>query len=147
MPPPIRILALGSPWGDDRVAWEAAELLRCELPGVVRCVSSPWEIANPLAEPGPLLLMDACFSGAPPGTIHRLRLDDLPASRHRSATSHGTTLAEVVLWSRTLGMLAAEVTLLAAEISVDHDPPNLSELGARTARTLADSALAFLREP
>jgi hydrogenase maturation protease len=63
-----------------------------------------------------VLIVDACRSGATPGTLHRLDAGtgDLPPWL-RSISSHGIGLAEGVALARTLGVLPPRVEVWAIE--------------------------------
>ena len=64
--PDFRILAIGSPHGDDQIAWCVADRLIRESPFRDRteCVASPWAVLDHLDASGPLIIIDACRSGA-----------------------------------------------------------------------------------
>ena len=70
----IAILALGSVYGDDCVAWHTADLLKSEarLAGIVKKIGSPWELIDFLSEDGRIIVLDACISGALLGTLVQL---------------------------------------------------------------------------
>jgi len=63
-----------------------------------------------------VLIVDACRSGAAPGTLHRLDAGagDLPPWL-RSVSSHGIGLAEGVALARVLGVLPPRVEVWAIE--------------------------------
>lgn len=107
----IRIIGVGSPFGDDRLGWVAAEQLRQsrrfavfppdsisistrDRPGVL--LAPEWEAA------AKVLLLDAVRSGAPPGTLHRVAGQEI-VSRGRSLSSHGLGVAEALELARALG--------------------------------------------
>lgn len=107
----IRIIGVGSPFGDDRLGWVAAEQLRQsrrfaafppdsisistrDRPGVL--LAPEWEAA------AKVLLLDAVRSGAPPGTLHRVEGREI-VSRGRSLSSHGLGVAEALELARALG--------------------------------------------
>ena len=63
-----------------------------------------------------VVLVDACRSGAAPGTLHRFDVtrDVLPGFL-RSVSSHAIGLAEAVALARALEMLPASCTIIAIE--------------------------------
>jgi len=114
----VAILALGSPHGDDRAAWEVAARLRSDpaLAPVVTTLATPWDVLDHMRPGVRCLILDACRAGSPVGTIIRRREEDL-AGGHRSACStHGGELADVLQMARALGRSAGEIVILAVEI-------------------------------
>jgi len=102
-----RIIGIGTPFGDDRAGLELAgrlraapprdsEVLATERPGV--------ELIDLLAGADAVLVLDAVRSGAPPGTIHDLALDDLPQPGV-AVSSHGIGIADTLALARALGGL------------------------------------------
>jgi len=119
----VSILALGSPHGDDRAAWEVAARLQRDpaLAPVVTTIATPWDVLEHLRPGMRCLILDACRAGAPVGTVVERREDDL-AGGHRSACStHGGELADVLRMARALGRSAEEIVVLAVEIG-DPEP-------------------------
>jgi hydrogenase maturation protease len=85
---PVRILGMGSPFGADRIGWQAIDALgstgitRGQPPGWVSlvCLDRPGaRLLEALAGAEAVILIDAMRSGAPPGTLRRLQLDQLDA--------------------------------------------------------------------
>jgi hydrogenase maturation protease len=120
-----RILGVGSPFGDDRVGWLAVDLIR----------ASTWYRSRPAGtvsaeafdRPGPALLaamdgashavlIDAMQSGAPPGTLRHVELDQLGLSAERSASGHTLGLADALSLAKVLGLLPPRLTLIAVEV-------------------------------
>jgi hydrogenase maturation protease len=112
-----RVLALGSPHGDDRAAWYVVDALSRNSDVDLRCdkLKSPWEILAFLPLDGKVIILDACISGSPPGTLHRLRPDQLEVFRGTHCSSHGTGLAYVLNLARSLGYDVSGVVILALE--------------------------------
>ena len=74
----IRVIGLGSPFGDDRVGWRVIRLLNGRLPGPVDLVAldRPGStLINWMQGVEHLVLIDAVRSGAPPGDMIRLDPD------------------------------------------------------------------------
>ena len=104
-PPRVRVVALGNPHrGDDGAALHVASRLREEASVVTPGRPGPALLDHFV--PGELhVLMDVVVSGAPPGTIHDIDLDDL-GSRLKPGTgpsSHGFGPAEALALADALG--------------------------------------------
>lgn len=119
----IRILGVGSPFGDDRLGWTAAEALRHSL--TLDDDSSGWIGISILDRPGALLplhwqgadaviLLDAVCSGAAPGTRHHLAACDLP-DMHALCSSHGFGIASAIRLAQALGDLPSRLLLRGVE--------------------------------
>lgn len=113
------ILALGSSQGDDRIAWTVADLLARDerLRERIVWLKTPWDIPGHLPVQGETIVLDACCSGAPPGTIQRWSAMDLPelAAANRSST-HGGNVAQALRLAETLGHNLSDVSVYAVEI-------------------------------
>ena len=90
--PPVRFVGVGSPNGDDAVAWAVVRRVQERLTGVdCRCLHGGQQLLDLLDGQGTLVLIDAVVSGAPSGTIQRrvsrlrLRRND-PFRRHHRST-------------------------------------------------------------
>ena len=126
----IRIIGVGSPFGDDRLGWIVAEQLKA-LP---ICLSKKGKIdISILDRPGTALisqwkdvdaviLIDAIRSGASPGTLHILSADDIDENTQLTS-SHGFGVASTMALARTLDELPQYFYLCGIEI----DPTNLGE--------------------
>ena len=124
MSAPVRILGIGSPFGDDRTGWLAVDCIRAstwyraQAPGTIS--------AESFDRPGPALLsimdgashavlIDTMQSGAPPGTLRHVELDELALSDSNFASGHSFGLADTLLLGRALALLPPRLTLLAVE--------------------------------
>lgn len=115
------VLGLGNPLlGDDSVGLKVAALVRDRL----RADRPDVDVAE--EEAGGLRLMermtgydravlvDACVSGAAPGTIRRIGPDELPTQR--TAIAHGIDLPRALALGRSLGLsMPATVRVVAIE--------------------------------
>lgn len=124
--PPVcpQILALGSPHGDDQLAWRLAERLRQEpqTPADVHLLRSPWDLPNYLGQAPRILLLDAGQGGGVPGTVTQLtefELVALPPRQQRS--THGTDIAAAITLCRGLGRSWTE--LICWVVQIDHCAP------------------------
>lgn len=118
-----KIIGIGSPFGDDRFGWEAAEALRhsaamnAVAPGRIEILAldrpgamlpAHWQ------EAGIVILLDAVRSGATPGTRHRLDANDLPGAR-RLYSSHGFGIVPAIELARVLGDMPPRLLLRGME--------------------------------
>lgn len=120
-----RVIALGSPHGDDRAAWLVADrLAEFDAHEVdVFKVSSPYEIVNHIDPDIDLVVLDICSSGASPGTV--LRLDESNLDRFSSSvqSSHGGSLFESVRLAGALGRRPRSFCVLAVEMIEGDEAP------------------------
>ncbi|HMA30432.1 MAG TPA: hydrogenase maturation protease [Casimicrobiaceae bacterium] len=118
-----RILGIGSPAGDDRAGWAAAEAVRASAwyrsradSVEVACLDRPG-LALLAAMQGAtrVVLIDAFRSGAAPGTVRRLDLDRIAMQETGRVSSHGFGLAEALALGHALGVLPPRLTLFGVE--------------------------------
>lgn len=115
----IRIIGIGSPFGDDACGLAAARLLADEPPAGTEIVIADRPgtgLIELLEGVDAAILIDAVRSGAPPGTIHDLDLLDLPGSSLRAVSSHDLGVAEAMQLMTALGRLPVRGRLLGIEI-------------------------------
>lgn len=150
--PMVRIFAFGSPHGDDQAGWRALELLRDEdLPGVaMEALSVPLELLDHLPNCKGLVLLDACHSGAQPGTVVRLTWP-LPANDSPHGTSsHGLGVVEALALAASLGITLPPITILGVEVSACAPGAELSDAGRAAlpelCRTALDEARRYLAD-
>lgn len=149
----IRILGVGSPFGDDRFGWAAAEALR-DSPLMTRD-SSGWIGISILDRPGALLpahwqgadvviLLDAVRSGSAPGTRHGLDARAFPDAGVM-CSSHGFGVASAIGLARALGNMPSRLLLRGVEADLSWPNPGLSPVVAETlpvfVRDIAKEAL------
>ncbi len=114
------VIGIGNPErGDDRAGRAVVERLRASPPAGVELRGIAGEAADLvelLEEAHGAYLIDACLSGAKPGTVRRLDLVAKPLDRRDfAASTHGFGLAEAVELARALGQLPAPCVLYAIE--------------------------------
>jgi hydrogenase maturation protease len=123
------VLGIGSPFGDDRLGWEAAERLRGGDGGCVARVESLDRPGAALIEvwrgARRVLLIDAVRSGAPPGTLHRIGIGDMVGIGD-ATSSHALGVAATVALARALGALPPELMLYGIEADPDWGGEGLS---------------------
>lgn len=103
----------------------------------------PTKLLEHLANRDPLWIVDACRSGAPPGTIHRLAWPDERIAQPRGVSSHGVSLEAVLQLAEKLGRLPEEVKLFLVEVG---DAAPGIELGADVRRSIAELRHELLAE-
>lgn len=118
----VRVLGVGSPFGDDRLGWVAVATLRripwlasqpegvlemgaCDRPGAA--LLSAWRDAQQV------LLLDAVRSGASPGTLFRLPGRELSGAA--TISTHDFGVAAAVALARSLGEDLSPLLLLGIE--------------------------------
>ena len=128
----VRIIGIGSPFGDDRLGGEVVEAL-----GRSSTLAAAGNISFVVLDrPGALLLahwhdadyvivVDAVRSGAPPGTCHRLGPGEWIS--RESVSSHGFGLASALELARALDELPRHLVLYGMEIDPSSTGFSLSE--------------------
>lgn len=130
----LRIIGIGSPFGDDRLGWVVVEALQHSA--VLAAAGGERISFLILDRPGALLLthwhdadcvivVDAVRSGAPPGTRHRLEPGEWAATE--SVSSHGFGLAAALELARVLDDLPPHLVLHGIEIDPSNAGFSLSE--------------------
>jgi hydrogenase maturation protease len=124
----VRVVGLGSPHGDDRVGWVAAERVEAlALPGVrVETSADPLTATDCPEGCRLLLLVDACRGAGVPGSVHRFewpepRLDTMP-----TFSSHSIGLVDALRLAATLGRLPARTILFGVEVSATNTVATMS---------------------
>ncbi len=129
----VRVLALGSPHGDDQVGLRAAAAL-APRPGLeVRRLGPPGpELVTWLAGAKGVVLVDAVRGAGPPGTLVRLEGEALLAAPPtRPLSGHAWDLGQVLALARTLDLLPPRVVFLGLEIGTAAPGADLSPAVAR----------------
>lgn len=120
----ILILGVGSPFGADRLGWQAVEALQqhdlaSRFPGLtLRYEQSDRpgsRLLTLLGEADAALIIDAMRSGAPAGTVRRFAYDDL-GTQSALMSSHGFGVAEALTLGGALGALPDEVVVIGIEM-------------------------------
>ncbi len=127
--PLLRVVAVGSPNGDDRVGWEVVERLRQELAlaGVQTMVlRDPVSLVHHLEGCAGVILVDACRSGAEAGTIFRLTWPACELDTTGGPSTHGFGVAGALALAEALGRLPPQVVLLGVEAQACEPSGDLS---------------------
>jgi hydrogenase maturation protease len=128
-----RIIGVGSPFGDDRVGWVAAEMVRASATG--QAAADTIEVLV-LDRPGSALLshwrnadtvvvIDAVRSGGIAGAVHCLAPDAIGAEAGLTS-SHGFGVAAALDLARALGELPDKLYVCGIEIDPAHSGEDLS---------------------
>ena len=126
-PRPIRVVGVGSPLGDDALAWEVVRKLR-EWPGLppdieVYLVEGGHRLLDVLDGCGTLLLVDALAPGTQPGAIHRFEWPDGRVEALRPGSTHDLRPAEALRLAAALGIAPRHSVVFALEVeSLDPQP-------------------------
>lgn len=112
------IAGVGSPHGDDQIGWRIVDILqKQQLPAQVVRVRDPMGLLDCCDGCQQLVIVDACSTGALPGTISRLEWPDSRIkTRHRFST-HGISVAGVLELAGNLGRLPERAILFGVEVS------------------------------
>lgn len=120
----VRIIGIGSPFGDDRIGWEAVDaidesgMLGRFPPGMVgayRCSQPAVGLLPLLAGANAAILIDAIRGGAAPGTWRRIDAGDLQPDPG-NISSHGLGVPESLALGRSLGLLPETIVFYGIEI-------------------------------
>ena len=102
----IRIIGIGSPFGDDAAGLETARMLAEAPPSNCEVIAAdrPGTALLDLLEGAhAAILIDAVCSGAPPGTIHEFTFDELDRCAVRFVSSHDLGVAAAIQLAQKLG--------------------------------------------
>jgi hydrogenase maturation protease len=112
-----RVLGVGSPHGDDAAGWHVVEMLR-RRPGlsVQLATVEPSQVLDHLSDCRRLILVDACRSNQPPGTVVRLQWPDSMLRSQRRRSSHALGLGDALALAETLGWLPPHVVVWGVEV-------------------------------
>ncbi len=136
-----RIIGIGTRFGDDRAGLELAAQLRAAPPCDSEVFASERpgvELIDMLAGAEAVIVLDAVRSGAVPGTIHDLALDDLPLPGV-AVSSHGIGVADTLALGRALGCLPRG-RFIGVEAS-----PGAAVMGAALSEAVALALRAAMR--
>ena len=117
--PAVRVIGLGSPFGDDRIGWQVVALLvEDSLPAGADAVSceNPGRDLLPLLDGMPhVILVDALRGAGRPGEILRCTRDDLAKAPDRWS-SHGLGVVDMLDLAASLGCLPARLEIIGIEV-------------------------------
>jgi hydrogenase maturation protease len=118
----VRIIGIGSPFGDDRVGWDAVEalaasgLLKRYPAGTVDacCCDRPGSLLALLRDVDVAIVIDAMRCGVSVGTVRKLAAHEL-APPGGVVSSHGISVAENIALGRALSLLPPTLLLYGIE--------------------------------
>jgi hydrogenase maturation protease len=127
----VRVVGVGSAHGDDRAGWLVAEQLAAEPSGGVEVTSAgdPLRLVSLLDGCARLIVVDACRSGRPAGTVVRTTWADVrrglagAPGADAGPSSHGLGVAEALGLAEALGRLPdpTAVALVGIEAGAGRD--------------------------
>ena len=131
---PIRIIGIGSPFGDDQLGWEAVEAIRrsglldsmpegmvsthtCDRPGsgLLALMEDARHVILIDAMRSSAVPIDGTSSGAAPGSIRRLEKGDIEDSIGL-LSSHGFGVASALALGEVLGVLPCQWVCYGVEL-------------------------------
>jgi hydrogenase maturation protease len=115
---PIRVVGVGSPLGDDALAWEVVRRLQQQDWGSeveFHTLEGGQRLLDVLDGRGSLLLIDALAPTGSPGTIQRFEWPDARLEVLRPGSTHHLQPAEALRLAATLGLLPARVVVWGIE--------------------------------
>jgi hydrogenase maturation protease len=134
----MRVIGVGNPWRRDDGAGPAV----ARAAGGVS-TSDPARLLELWDGAAHVVLVDACMSGAPPGTIHR----GAAGAPSRPASTHGFGVPDAIALARTLGRLPARLDVYAIEGADFGHGDALTPAVAAAVATLADELMAQAARP
>ena len=145
------VIGLGNPdRGDDAVGRVVAQILRSHAArryDVVDAVGEATEILALLEGRENAMLVDACVSGAPAGTIHQIDLQfERAPDKDGAISSHGIGLAQAIGLARALDILPEHCLVYAIEAGAFEPGAAMTPAVAEAANRLVDRILAQLRD-
>ncbi len=144
----IRVVGIGSPFGDDQAGWRVIELLRGRLAGQVELIALDRPgaaLIHWMSGADRLVLIDAIGPMGSPGRVHRLDPDALP-DQAGGLSSHALTLADTIRLAETLGCRPGRLEIFGLEIA-GTTSATLSDAVARGAERLAETLCDRLQAP
>ena len=141
----LRVLGIGSPFGDDQLGWNVVQLLQqcpeltqfipdrlqlicCDRPGMY--------LLELMRDANTVFLIDAVKTGAAVGTLHRFENQEIETISNR-LSSHALGVADAIKMGRVLHELPPKVIMYGLEIDDIQNQFSLSEKVMRAIRTLS----------
>jgi hydrogenase maturation protease len=139
-PRPVRVVGVGSPAGDDALAWHVIEQLGAhgQRPGVEFHRADGGQRLLELCDGrGTLVLIDALAGGGAPGTIRRFDWPDPRFEVLRPGSTHGLRPAAALELAAALSLLPPRVMIFAVEAAALEPGTGLSPAVASAVVELA----------
>jgi len=139
----IVIAGFGSPHGDDQVGWQVAARLAVDAGAAVRilAIREGTQLVSELDSCQRLIVVDACRSMSPLGTITRFRWPDPRIREQHGHSTHGIGLCNALELAARLGRMPADVEVFGIEIS---GPNPLAEISCEV-MSAVDEVVEILR--
>ncbi len=122
----IRVIGIGSPFGDDAAGLLAAHQIAANPPPATEVVSVDRPgvaLIDFFDGASAVILIDAARSGSTPGTLYDVDLDAVARLALVPAGTHEFGVAQAVALARALGSLPVKGRVLAIEISAADAAP------------------------
>lgn len=115
----IRILGIGSPFGDDQLGWHTIDALKTltdKIDIILEKLDRPGtQLLEYMQGAEYVYLIDAIQSAQPPGTLHRIENQNIEKTQ-TPISSHNIGLAETITLGRTLHCLPPHLVLYGIEL-------------------------------
>ena len=142
----LRVLGIGSPFGDDQLGWDVVKLLQqrsvlepfipkelqlmcCDRPGMY--------LLELMRDAKCVFLIDAVKTGAAVGTLHCFQNEEISALNSKLST-HAIGLADAITMGAILQELPEKITLYGIEVGDIHCQFSLSETIAQAINLLSE---------
>jgi hydrogenase maturation protein HypF len=138
----IRIIGIGSPFGDDAAGLEIARMLAKSPPPDCEVIAADRPgaaLVDLLEGASAAILIDAVRSCAPPGTIHEFTFDELGGCAVRFVSSHDLGVATTIQLARKLGRAPSVGRIIGIEIA-PADTTRLCGLSPKTREAVGRAA-------
>ena len=114
----VVVAGFGSPHGDDQAGWKViARLARQpELPARIVPIQEGTQLVDELEGCRKLIVIDACRSSGPVGTISRFRWPDPRIRQHHDHSTHEIGLCNALELAEQLGRIPPHVEVFGIEI-------------------------------
>jgi len=145
--PRSQVVGLGSSAGDDQAAWLLVQRLRqgSDLDTEAIALAEPTRLLDYLDGCDLLLVLDASYSGQPPGTITRLAWPDGSIQPRPGRSSHCFDVGAVLTLAERLGRLPPRAVLFGIEVQACEPASGLSPAVSRALPELYERVLCELR--
>jgi hydrogenase maturation protease len=139
----VVIAGFGSPHGDDQAGWQVADRLAGDpaITARVLAIREGTQLLTELEGCRKLLVVDACRSMSPLGTITRFHWPDRRIGEQHSHSTHGIGLCNSLELAARLGRIPADVEVFGIEIS---GPNPLADISCEV-RSAVDELVEILR--
>jgi hydrogenase maturation protease len=122
----IKVLGIGSPFGDDQAGWKVADALKQLISMdanrlhdvIIESHDRPGVgLIELMSGASTVFIIDAVKSGSELGTIHRFKNNDIFESKHRLST-HDMGVSQALQLASALNALPEQVILYGIEIDL-----------------------------